>query len=93
MNKENDEHLFALYYIYIPRINTAKKSFQEAWNNHKIQSTKKSPMQLYNYVTSCRLVNLVSSENSDIDESTYEIDDEGPVPCIDDIEQINMYRI
>lgn len=30
----NEPHLFALHYIFIPRINQALKAFQEGWNHH-----------------------------------------------------------
>ena len=44
----NEIHLFALHYIYIPRINQALKEFQEGWNHHGIRTASHlSPHQLF----------------------------------------------
>ena len=34
----NEVHLFALHYVYIPRLNQSLKSFQEGWNHHGIRT-------------------------------------------------------
>ena len=48
LNPLSDEHLFALHYVYLPRINAAIKMFVNGWNTHSIAKTGgKSPMQLY----------------------------------------------
>ena len=45
---DNDIHLFALQYIYIPRINASLNTFQDAWNNHPLSSVSGlSPNQLW----------------------------------------------
>ena len=38
LNPLNDRHIFALHYVYLPRINNALKSFKEAWDNHGIRT-------------------------------------------------------
>lgn len=44
----NETHLFALHYIYVPRINRALEIFSQAWNNHKLSTChNQSPIQLY----------------------------------------------
>ena len=44
----NNTHLFALHYVYIPRINQAVKHFTEAWNNHGIRTEhNQTPHQLF----------------------------------------------
>ena len=44
----NEMHLFALHYVYIPRINQALKLFQEGWNHHGIRTASHlSPHQLF----------------------------------------------
>ncbi len=44
----NQIQLFALHYIYIPRINHSLKAFQEGWNHHGIRTAGHlSPQQLY----------------------------------------------
>ncbi len=43
----NEIHLFALHYVYLPRINWALEIFHEAWNHHGIRTAHHhSPHQL-----------------------------------------------
>jgi hypothetical protein len=43
----NTWHLFALQYLFLPRIQDELNQFQEIWNNHKITGEKnKTPLQL-----------------------------------------------
>lgn len=44
----NTTHLFALHYVYIPRINQALEQFIDAWNNHGIRTEHgQTPNQLF----------------------------------------------
>lgn len=44
----NDIHLFALQYVYLPRINKTLKGFMEGWNNHRIRTAgHNTPNQLF----------------------------------------------
>ena len=44
----NEIHLFALHYIYIPRINRSLSQFTLSWNNHSIRTAhNRSPNQLF----------------------------------------------
>ena len=44
----NDYHLYALHYVFIPRINEALLHFQESWNNHHIRTERgMTPNQLF----------------------------------------------
>ena len=44
----NERDLFALHYVYIPRLNQALKIFQEGWNHHGIRTAGHlSPEQLF----------------------------------------------
>ena len=44
----NEVHLFALSYIYLPRINRALNVFREGWNHHRIRTAhNRSPHQLF----------------------------------------------
>ena len=48
LNPLCDEHLFALHYIYLPKINAAINVFTNDWNTHAISKTGgKSPIQLF----------------------------------------------
>ena len=44
---DNDVHLFALHYIYLPRIGNDLKIWKEAHNNHPLRTeNNKTPLQL-----------------------------------------------
>lgn len=44
----NELHLFALHYVYVPRINKSLKAFMDGWNMHGLRTENNlSPMQLY----------------------------------------------
>eukprot|EP00731_Ephydatia_muelleri_P017684 Em0010g782a len=44
----NENHLFALHYVYLPRINRSLKQFKEAWNCHGLRTERgKTPNQLF----------------------------------------------
>lgn len=44
----NHQHIFALHYVYLPRINQILKHFYDGWNNHEIRNEgNRSPFQLY----------------------------------------------
>ncbi len=48
LDAENDIHLFALHYIYVPRINASLNTFRESWNAHPLSSMSGlSPNQLW----------------------------------------------
>lgn len=44
----NEHHLFALHYVYLPRINRALQQFQQARNNHGVRTAgSQTPNQLF----------------------------------------------
>ena len=44
----NDVHIFALHYVFLPRINRALKEFMSYWNHHGIRTQSgMSPHQLF----------------------------------------------
>ena len=44
----NDNHLFALHYVYLPRINHSLKVFIQGWNFHSIRTaSERSPMEMF----------------------------------------------
>ena len=48
LDRNNDIHIYALHYVFIPRVNHALKSFKEGWNNHGIRTAhNQSPNQLF----------------------------------------------
>ena len=48
LNPIDDLHLFALHYVYIPRINRALDQFMLSWNNHGVRTERgRTPNQLF----------------------------------------------
>ncbi len=48
LNPIDDTHLFALHYVYLPRINHALCQFKNGWNSHTIRTEHgHSPIQLF----------------------------------------------
>ena len=48
LNPINTLHLFALHYIYIPRINQGLQQFLEAWNHHGMRTEcGQTPHQIF----------------------------------------------
>ena len=44
----NPLHMYALHYVYLPRINKSLHYFQEAWNNHGLRTEHgQTPNQLF----------------------------------------------
>lgn len=82
LNPLDEKHLFALHYIYIPRINKALTKFLNGWNYHPIRTAhNKSPHMLF----SSGMLLLQHSGLSALDffnhvDSDYGIDEEAPVP-------------
>ena len=78
----NEHHLWALHYIFIPRINRSLQEFKNGWNNHPIRTAGyKSPQQLF--TAGCLL--LQNSQIPALDffhsvDGDYGIDPEGPLP-------------
>lgn len=45
---DNDMHLWALHYIYLPRTNRDLRDFTKQWNNHSLRTANHlSPLQLF----------------------------------------------
>ena len=75
----NEVNLFALHYVYLPRINSAIEHFKQGWNHHPIRTAhNRSPYQLF---TSAAL-NLQQSGLAAVDffasvDDSYGIEEEG----------------
>ena len=88
LNIESEEQLFALRYIYQPRINKALQFFSEAWNRHPVSSElNATPAQQWITGMLQRRGNdrLAIDEVLDMPISWYGIDYEGPIAVNDDI--------
>ena len=48
LNPVDDLHLFALHYVYVPRINRALNQFKLSWNSHGVRTERgRTPNQLF----------------------------------------------
>ena len=44
----DEEHLFALHYVFVPKVNKSLAVFRGAWNNHGLRTAGgQSPLQLF----------------------------------------------
>ena len=78
--RDNEIHLFALHFVYLPRINAALEEFVAQWNNHSIRTTGGlSPRQLYiNCILDVQNSNYSAVENiygADQGNLMYGVDD------------------
>ena len=47
LNPQNQIHLAALLYVYLKLINKSFNVWREAWNKHRMRTTKTSPLRLW----------------------------------------------
>ena len=48
MNPDNDLHMFALHWIFLPRINQTLDEFLNGWNHHPIRTeNNRSPLAIW----------------------------------------------
>ena len=84
LDPDNEVHLYALQFIYMPRINNALSLFVDQWNNHPIRTAANhSPLQLWTK----SFYEIVSCGGTYADRLLEEpvnssIEDEGPIPEI-----------
>ena len=79
----NEAHLFALHYVYLPRINHALRIFCEGWNDHGIRTAHhQSPRQIF--VSGCLRMQMSGLTAMDVfdtvDESHYGVDGDEITP-------------
>lgn len=72
-------HLFALHYVFMPRINHALEEFVRQYNNHPVRTERNlTPLQLHSVSPVTATV-----EQSMIDCNTYGVEEDGPVPNVE----------
>lgn len=87
----NELHLWALHYVFIPRINRSFQEFVNGWNNHPLRTAgHKSPQQLF---TAGALL-LQNSQIAALDffdsvDESYGIDPDGPI-TLSESEGVNI---
>lgn len=73
----NEVELFALHYVYLPRINASFAELQWQWNHHGIRTANhKTPLALWH----TNVANI--PDDAVINEESYGIDYDGPIPEI-----------
>ena len=89
LDSDDEIHLFALHFIFLPHINLMLEELMEKWNNHPLHTEKNSsPLQLWTE-SFYKSPDLMNSSNINIGEF-YGVDDDGPVG---DIETVNNVQI
>ena len=87
--------LYALEYIYKPRINRSIEQFIDGWNNHGIRTEHNhSPRQLFSSgVLRLQHSGLVALDFMDPVDPFYGVDDESPAPNDDASDGVNVPEI
>ena len=86
----NEVHLYALHYVYLPRIGRALNIFREGWNNHGIRTENNlTPHQLYVGGT----LRMHSSGLSSLDfldevDELYGVENSGDVSSVEPAESV-----
>ena len=82
--------IYALHYIYIPRVNRQIIFFQNAWNNHRMRTTKGlTPLQMF-------IHHAIEEDGFELINSLhnyrfYGIDEDGPIPSAE-LQQVVVPR-
>ena len=92
LNVLNEVHLFALHFVYLPRINQSLRSFQEGWNHHGIRTASHlSPQQLFLQGSlQLRLSNLIAVDFSEHVSNEYGISHDDPTPSADEPHSVSV---
>ena len=91
----SETDLYALHYVYLPRINRALHIFLGGWNSHGVRSQhNKSPLQLFTR----SMLQLRNSQSTAADffdgvDDLYGVDSEGPVSFEPDDVSVNIPEI
>lgn len=87
----NDYQLYALHYVFIPRIN----EFKEAWNHHKVSGEGGlTPLQLFVVGThKLQKEGKIAEDFLKTVDETYGIDPEGPVPVPEAQETVTVPKV
>ena len=78
LNSLNIVHLFALHYVYLPRINASLGEFKLQWNHHRIRTANhQTPLALFQVN-----INAIPTDPVEVRNDVYGIDYGGPLPDI-----------
>lgn len=81
VNPVSDSHIFALHYVFLPRINKALNEFKSYWNHHGVRTEKgMTPHQLFTEgMLRLRDSGLTAMDFFDIVEESCVVEEEGLV--------------
>lgn len=84
----NSLHIYALHYVYLPRINQALKQFCDGWNEHGIRTAhNKSPCQLFvERSLQLRYSGIAAVDFFDVISESYGIEELGYSAVEDDVD-------
>ena len=95
----NEEHLFALHYIFIPRIQKSLDEFKCQWNGHPVSTAENfSPEQLFirGTMSNCNR-NILEGMNGSGEFNTFgsgiDLDADGSLPINDDDYDVSVPQI
>ena len=90
----NENNMFALHYVFAPRINKALRDFKDAWNHHGVRTERgMTPNQLFTSgMLKLKHSGLTAMDFFDIVDESYGVDEEGLVPPEDDDEGVEIPR-
>jgi hypothetical protein len=81
----NEVHMYALHFVYLPRIRRSIEEFVLQWNNHPLSSEQnKTPYQIwiegfYSQANSSQRAVRLALESAAVDSVNYGVDDYGPL--------------
>lgn len=84
----DDTHLACLHYVYLPKINAKINIWKRAWENHRMRTTKTSPLKLW---ISGQMNNPVGINISEEDLKLYGI--EGDIGDVESTEGVSARPI
>lgn len=92
----NELHLFALHYVFKPRINQALVLFVTQWNNHPLSTGHNmTPYQLwvegfYKFANANHETLREVADPTTLHIDTYGLDDDGPLPLIQTVNHVEI---
>ena len=92
LNPMVDVDLYALHYVFLPRINEMMSKFSATWNSHPLRTSKnQTPMQLWTagYYSNLNLLEDTATE----DLSMYGVDWDGPTPQLETANNVEVPEV
>lgn len=95
LNPIDEIHLFALHYVFLPRINKSLLEFKEAWNSHKVRTEQGfTPNQLFTSgALRLREAGLAALDFFDRVLDNYGVEEDGSTPYDDEGVEVPPCRI